>query len=218
MLSTAQLRLAFAALVRSASASAGVGAHSPSSGSGSAGEKDVKSAAGGMLSTAQLAFAALVRSASASVGGASAHSPNLGPGGEGDRAERDTEEQYALAWYCVDALLGAIHALAEAGEDAERLHRLHLALISAVPSLPLALLPRVLGEIRAAVLTRARAKDLVDATFVEISERVGDREKELAMRWWYDNRSLFQGAGAGDRDEDAGLRIDGAQEQQLARL
>jgi hypothetical protein len=168
-----------------------------------------------MLSTAQLAFAALVRNASANAG-ASAHSSV----GEGDLAERDADEGYALAWYCVDALLGAIHALAAAGGDAARLHRLHLALISAVPALPLALLPRVLEEIRAAVLTSARAKDLVDAAFVEIAERVGDREKELAMRWWYDNRALFQGAGtgAGGRDEDAGLRIDGAQDQRQARL
>lgn len=65
-----------------------------------------------------------------------------------------------------------------------------------VPSLPLKLLPRVLEEIRTILTTRGGApsgsvKVLVDATFVEISERVGDREKELVMCWWYDNRISF---------------------------
>jgi hypothetical protein len=101
----------------------------------------------------------------------------------------------------VDALLDAIHELSalDASAADERLHRLHLTLISVVPSLPLKLLPRVLEEIRTILTTRGGAqsgsgdkvKVLVDATFVEISERVGDREKELVMRWWYDNRISF---------------------------
>lgn len=101
----------------------------------------------------------------------------------------------------MDALLDAIHELSalDASAADERLHRLHLTLISVVPSLPLKLLPRVLEEIRTILTTRGGAqsgsgdkvKVLVDATFVEISERVGDREKELVMRWWYDNRISF---------------------------
>ncbi|KAJ7163306.1 hypothetical protein C8R46DRAFT_1102948 [Mycena filopes] len=145
----------------------------------------IENSVDGRLSTAQLrlAFAALVRSACASGGKA-----------DGDGA-------YALAWYCVDALLDAIHALSsdsDSDADKERLHRLHLTLISVVPALPLKLLPRVLEEIGSAILaksgdTGALKKELVEATFVEISERVGDREKEVVMRWWYDRRFGFEG-------------------------
>ncbi|KAJ7212294.1 hypothetical protein GGX14DRAFT_448608, partial [Mycena pura] len=148
------------------------------------------------LSTPQLrlAFASLVRSASAS-----ARSPTF--------TEDIADDQYALAWYCVDVLLDAIHALSvvddsgqsSSSDASDRLHRLHLTLISVVPSLPLKLLPRVLEEIRV-ILTMhgsaksdssGRAKELVDASFAEISERVGDREKEFVMHWWYDNRKSF---------------------------
>ncbi|KAJ7043901.1 hypothetical protein C8F04DRAFT_1070849 [Mycena alexandri] len=159
----------------------------------------IENSVDGRLHTPQLrlAFAALVRSACASA-----------------RSGELTDDAYALAWYCVDALLDAIHALsgpdgAVSANNDDRLHRLHLTLISVVPALPLKLLPRVLEEI-GTILTRGRgaqsgsggggggeAKELVDAMFVEISERVGDREKELAMRWWYDNRLAFSYSEAG---------------------
>ncbi|KAI6123479.1 hypothetical protein EDD16DRAFT_1691528 [Pisolithus croceorrhizus] len=66
-----------------------------------------------------LPFAALVKSASAS----------------GD---------HALAWFCIDSLLTACKASSPAF-DGDRVHRLHLALVSSVSSLPLALLSRVLS-------------------------------------------------------------------------
>ncbi|KAF7346109.1 hypothetical protein MSAN_01837600 [Mycena sanguinolenta] len=172
----------------------------------------IENSADGMLSTAQLrlAFASLVRGASAS-----AHSPNLA--GNGDAADD------ALAWYCVDALLEAIHGLSspsgtpDASSGNDRLHRLHLTLISVVPSLPLNLLLRVLEEIRT-ILTTAqseKASELVDATFMEISERVGDREKELVMRWWYENRGLFHGAVDQSREKRPGATsADNEQSQQ----
>ncbi|KAJ7075880.1 hypothetical protein B0H15DRAFT_612967 [Mycena belliarum] len=149
----------------------------------------------GRLNTPQLrlAFASLVRSACAS-----GHSLDLTRG--------DTADMYALAWYCIDALLAAIHDLSlsrDSGRSTstvdEQLHRLHLTLISVVPTLPLKLLPRVLDEVKAvlaghgAQTDSGKAKELIDATFVEISERAGDREKEYVMRWWYDNRSSFSG-------------------------
>ncbi|KAF7365404.1 hypothetical protein MVEN_00412900 [Mycena venus] len=186
----------------------------------------IENSVDGRLSTPQLrlAFASLVRSASAS-----AHSSNSA----GDLALAD--EGYTLAWYCVDTLLDAIHALSVGSDSSlensndERLHRLHLTLISVVPTLPLKLLPRVLEEVKTILTTRgggggdvqldvssgAKAKELVDATFVEISERVGDREKELVMRWWYDNRILFQGPG--DRVDEGRLRagISQADNEQL---
>ncbi|KAJ7134406.1 hypothetical protein C8R44DRAFT_424065 [Mycena epipterygia] len=144
----------------------------------------------GRLNTPQLrlAFASLVRSASAS-----AHSLNSA----GDL----TDDTYTLAWYCIDALLDTIHELAQnpSTVNDDRLHRLRLTLISVVPSLPLKLLPRVLEEIRVMLTARGsraqsdtgKVQELVDATFVELSERVGDREKEHVMRWWYDNRISF---------------------------
>ncbi|KAJ7264013.1 hypothetical protein B0H12DRAFT_1102480 [Mycena haematopus] len=170
----------------------------------------IENSADGMLSTAQLrlAFASLMRSASAS-----AHSRN----------SADLADGHALAWYCVDALLEAIQ-LSSANahtnsSESERLHRLHLTLVSVVPSLPLDLLPRVLEEIKT-VLTTAqseKAAELVDATFVEISERVGDREKELVLRWWYKNRDLFRGAV--DRGNEGRPSADDEQQrQQQSRL
>jgi hypothetical protein len=41
-----------------------------------------------------------------------------------------------------------------------------------------------------------RRKELVEELFKEILERVGDREKETVMRWWYDIRTeLLEGEG-----------------------
>lgn len=40
--------------------------------------------------------------------------------------------------------------------------------------------------------------ELVEALFSEIMGQVGDREKEAAMRWWYDHREKLMG---GDRIE-----------------
>jgi len=142
----------------------------------------------GKLSTAQLrlAYSALVRSASASA--TSIDSPTL------------TDERYTLAEYCIRELLNAVRSL-DSGipENEERLYRLHLTLLSTVPSLPLRLLPRTLGEIRSIVMAypvaaEGRRKELADALFAEILERVGDLEKEFVLRWWYGNRTkLFLG-------------------------
>jgi hypothetical protein len=137
-----------------------------------------------MLNTPQLclAFSSLVRSASAS--------GKVTP----------TDDTYTLAWYCIDALLDTIHELSSLDVErnpsavGDRLHHLHLTLISTVPSLPLKLLPRVLQEIRNILMAPGgKVKELADAMFVEISQRVGDREKEYVMRWWYDNRDSFHG-------------------------
>ncbi|KAJ7644341.1 hypothetical protein FB45DRAFT_824461 [Roridomyces roridus] len=126
----------------------------------------------GRLNTPQLrlAFASLVRSASTS-----AH-----------RGGDLIDSNYTLAWYCVDALLDISDHLSD--QDAERLHRLRLTLISAVPSLPLKLLPPVLEVIRTFLVADGsqpdKLQELVDATFEEISQRVGDVEKQYALRWW----------------------------------
>ncbi|RDB15275.1 Peroxisomal biogenesis factor 8 [Hypsizygus marmoreus] len=160
----------------------------------------------GKLSTAQLrlAYAALVRSACTSP--STAH-----------------DEARQLGWYCVTVLIDAIRDLSLKERNAdktttnhggERLHRLHLTLISTIPSLPLPLMIRALEEIRSFITSHPgsdggvwvvrddvreeeKRKELVEALFAEILGQVGDREKEAAMRWWYANRANFVW-GSGD--------------------
>lgn len=60
---------------------------------------------------------------------------------------------------------------------------------------------RVLEEIRSVISMpiktdgdadeEGRRKELAAALFSEILERVGDREKDAAMRWWYTHRTSF---------------------------
>lgn len=142
----------------------------------------------GRLSTLQLrlAFAALVRSAASAA-------------------------DLSLAWFCIDCLLAAIASTSE--HDDERNHRLHLTLISCVPSVPLLLLPRLLDPIRLfmdAAQDEKKRQELIDALFAEIKERVGDREKEYMIRWWGELRMKWAHTGPG-REEiqgDHGLDVD----------
>ena len=123
----------------------------------------------------------------------------------------------ALPQFCIDTLLSAINSpstsssssSSPSGSDGrDHIHRLHLTLISTLPSLPLPLLPRTLDSIRSIVLSLPlhtdgdeRRKELVEELFKEILERVGDREKETVMRWWYGVRAeLLEGEG-GKREE-----------------
>jgi hypothetical protein len=132
----------------------------------------------------------------------------------------------ALAWYCIDIIIDAIHELSSvilATGDSKaiaesHLHRLHLALIATVHSLPLPLILGVLDKIRDIIIEedyriehheRSKAgasageggntapghkTELVNALFSEILEHVGDREKEAAMGWWYANLAELKGA------------------------
>jgi hypothetical protein len=119
-------------------------------------------------------------------------------------------ERYTLAWFCIDSLLETLRALRRQKGTEERLHRLYLTLISAISSLPLTLLPRVLDEVRTIIVTHGpaagagdkvglsaggagtegggRKGELTQALFEEILQRVANREKEFVLRWWYDNR------------------------------
>lgn len=128
----------------------------------------------GRLSTLQLrlAFAALVRSAASAA-------------------------DLSLAWFCIDCLLAAIASTSE--HDDERQHRLHLTLISCVPSVPLALLPRLLDPIRSFIdaAQDKERQELTDGLFAEIKERVGDREKEYMIRWWGTLRMTWAHTGPG---------------------
>ncbi|KAJ3512387.1 hypothetical protein NLJ89_g3553 [Agrocybe chaxingu] len=159
----------------------------------------------GKLNTPQLrlAYSALVRSASVST-----FSPS---GRQG--------ETYTLAWYCVQLLLDTIHELAPDAKGkgkardndertTERVHRLHLMLISTISSLPLPLMLRTLEEVRVVITAypgtdsggdetgaRGRKTELLEALFSELLEKTGDREKEAAMRWWYKYRPSLVSEG-----------------------
>jgi len=125
---------------------------------------------------------------------------------------------YSLAWYCVQLipdklrdLTSPAHEVKEKGEarddvedrSVERVHRLHLVPISMVSSLPVSLMSRVLEEIRntftaqpsdfdaMAEESARRRKELVEALFSEFLEGVGDREKEAAIRWWFQHRPML---------------------------
>ncbi|KAH0586555.1 hypothetical protein J132_08258 [Termitomyces sp. J132] len=155
----------------------------------------VQNSQDGRLSTAQLrlAYSALVRSASTS---------------------GSITESHRLGWYCITLILDVIRELSleerqgnnPDAASRQRLHRLHLTLISTISSLPLPLMIRALEEVRSIITKRRQSdsdverlgdgmeegrKDLVDALFVEISEKVGEQEKEAAMRWWYTHRRAF---------------------------
>ncbi|KAJ4493219.1 hypothetical protein C8R41DRAFT_831305 [Lentinula lateritia] len=142
----------------------------------------------GKLSTSQLriAYAALVRSACSSV--------------YPTRYESDEISQYTLAWYCISELLSAIQNLGNDISDLEQKHRLHITLIACVSALPLSLLGRFFEEIDGVLRVDRESKDsedmaastmqdqnrteLIQALYRELSQMVGDREKEYVLRWW----------------------------------
>lgn len=75
----------------------------------------------------------------------------------------------------------------ETDAQIEELTRLRLALISLTPNVTIQLLPYLLQEVDRIVSgerDRRRKRILIDAVFDEVLERVGDEEKEYAMRWW----------------------------------
>ena len=166
-----------------------------------------------------MAYAALVRSAS-SFGYADTLPDDVHDAGA---SHADT-----MSWYCVEVLLDAIRHVgvapvratlpysaapkAEASSSAsaasestqtpsEHLHRLHLTLIAIVPSVSLKILPRLLTEVKAVILSvplssserevnrrwQEMREELVEALFKAISQDVGDSKKDYAIRWWYNN-------------------------------
>ncbi|KAH7870943.1 uncharacterized protein C8R40DRAFT_1072933 [Lentinula edodes] len=148
----------------------------------------IQNSAEGKLSTSQLriAYAALVRSACSSV------SPT--------RYESDELSQYTLAWYCISKLLSAIQNLGNDIPDLEQKHRLHITFIACVSALPLSLLGRFFEEIDGVLRVDRESKnsedmaaltmqdqnrtELIQALYRELSQMVGDREKEYVLRWW----------------------------------
>lgn len=91
--------------------------------------------------------------------------------------------------------------------DQERLHRLRLMLISAVPSLPVVLMLQALEQIKTIIIstpppnshssssssdTQKRRGELVKNLFDEIVGLGGNKEKSAAMKWWYENKAALQ--------------------------
>ncbi|TCD60595.1 hypothetical protein EIP91_009826 [Steccherinum ochraceum] len=171
----------------------------------------------GALSTTQLcmAFAALVRSAGAFGSSTPANANlNCNTPSPGD----------AFAWYCIEALLAEIHSTnnprpSHTAVD-DHLYRLHLTLVATVPSVSLPLLPRLLSEVREAVraypVEQATLRgEVVQALLKELSQNVGDREKEYVMGWWYETREElldgsplpFSSQTAGDNDQNSEMLV-----------
>ena len=128
----------------------------------------------------RLAYAALVRSASANA------------------IFNSNPNTLALSQYCISALLYAISQTHDRGQSA----RLSLTLISTLPSLPLSLIPQTLASIKELILAidveerREERIEMVNNLFEEIVQRVGDREKEFVMRWWFKEREVLLGLGS----------------------
>lgn len=91
--------------------------------------------------------------------------------------------------------------------DPGRLHRMHLMLVACISVVPLGLLERVLESVRAVIVASGgapnghagdkdrveRKEELVEEIFGEIMEKAGDREKEVALQWWFRCRDDFGG-------------------------
>lgn len=83
--------------------------------------------------------------------------------------------------------------------------RLSLALVSCIPNVSPILLPRLLGEIERSIDDESdarRQRALIDAVFTEITERVGATEKAPVVRWWFECARRWEAEGLGEADED----------------
>ena len=101
-------------------------------------------------------------------------------------------------------------------QDVDRRHRLQLALISCLPSVPFILLPRALSAVKDAIDNmpdNTSRKELIEALFREIVENIGDAEKEYVVHWWNERRAEWSVAGldlavqGGERSEMKGSEI-----------
>lgn len=89
----------------------------------------------------------------------------------------------ALTWLCIDALLK--HLKTQASPSSNQMP-LYLALTSLISCVPLSLLSPVLSEVEKvlnAVDTKA-SDELTKVIVEEITNKVGDREKEAVLSWW----------------------------------
>ena len=116
-------------------------------------------------------------------------------------------------------------------DDDDRIHRLSLMLISTISSVPVTFMLRALDEVYNIIISaysppsllqdggggvvdkegsqqserQRRKKELLEALFSEILEKIGDCEKEAAMKWWYTHRPvLVSESGHVERQEALG--------------
>lgn len=110
-------------------------------------------------------------------------------------ASSHDDDQHVLALYCVSELIAYIRGRPQSKLPSEQLLALQLTLISTLPSIPLSILPGILEDTLAIISAVPESspdkRALHQALFAEISERVGDREKEYFLRWWNDHYTLL---------------------------
>ncbi|EJC97998.1 uncharacterized protein FOMMEDRAFT_149443 [Fomitiporia mediterranea MF3/22] len=113
--------------------------------------------------------------------------------GSPDRREEDFAfaGDPALAWLCIEQLL---QALSLAAPNPDQHFALSLTLISLISSTHPAPLPRLLKEIQQLIDTSygddqtdgERRRVLIESVFEEVMEKVGDAEREVVMQWWFE--------------------------------
>ncbi|THV03890.1 hypothetical protein K435DRAFT_835673 [Dendrothele bispora CBS 962.96] len=104
-------------------------------------------------------------------------------------------------------------------DSREQLHRLRLSLVSCLSALPVHLLERALEECKRVLMLPhfggsggdaddedregdgERREALIQALYKEILEKVGDREKDVVVKWWYDILGDFAAATAAVGDD-----------------
>ncbi len=95
-------------------------------------------------------------------------------------------QENAIGWFPVEELIRAIEKYRD---DDARAHRLRLALIASVSAVRgVDMLSKILKEVRRVI----KGKSEVERLGEEVIERVGDREKAFAIRWWAENRKRLE--------------------------
>ena len=114
----------------------------------------------------------------------------------------------------------------------DHVHRLSLMLISTTSSLPMTIMLRALDEIRIIITAyshsrsrddsgvddgnryeasqserKGRKEELLEALFSEILEKIGDREKEAAIKWWYKHRPALISESGDDETAQEGQQL-----------
>jgi len=103
----------------------------------------------------------------------------------------------ALAWLCIDALLDAMRdANRPRIAPSSQVHRLRLALVSLIPAVSVAILPRLLDRVEQSI-NEAKAEEKEEAwhTVNEMMDKVGDKGKEISLKWWLDMSERLRGNG-----------------------
>lgn len=91
----------------------------------------------------------------------------------------------AVTWLCIDALLQHLEAHASPSISSNQTP-LYLVLTSLISCVPLSLLSRLLSEIEKALdAVDSNARDeLGKIVLEEITNKLGEREKETVLSWW----------------------------------